>query len=157
MIEVFEVKAEVLKAVRFEVLWPHLHSSKEAIIDIDDSEGAIHLAGVVDSEVVGCASLFLQDCSRYPGFFSEAKVYRLRAMGVLDSVRGTGVGTEIIEKAELLCSENGANVIWCDAREIAWGFYSKNGFVYASCENGYDCEAYQVRNVGIHKMMYKNI
>lgn len=157
MIEVLEVKAEVLKDVRFKVLWPHLQSSKEATIDIDGSEGAIHLAAVVDGEVAGCASLFVQDCDRYTGIFEDSKVYRLRAMGVLDSVRGKGVGAEIIEKAELLCSENGANVIWCDAREIAWGFYSKQGFVYASCDDGYECEAYEVKNVGIHKMMHKNI
>lgn len=157
MIDVRVVKAEALKGVRFKVLWPHLSSESEANIDIDGSKGALHLAGVIDGEIVGCASLFVQDCDRYPGFFDGSKVYRLRAMGVLDKVRGKGVGAVIIEKAEQLCSENGANVIWCDAREVAWGFYSKQGFIYASCDDGYECEAYEVRNVGIHKMMYKNI
>ena len=157
MIEVRQVNVDVLKEVRFKVLWPYLNNASEANIDIDVSDGAIHLAGVVDGKIVGCASLFLQDCDRYPGIFNDTKVYRLRAMGVLESVQGMGVGAAIIENAEKLCADNKAQTIWCDAREVAWGFYSKLGFIYASCDDGYECDAYEVRNVGLHKMMYKHI
>ena len=157
MIDVIQGHAEDLREVRFKVLWPFLTSAEEANIDIDASEGAIHLAGVVDGEIVGCASLFVQDCDRYPGMFKNQKVYRLRAMGVLKEVQGMGVGAAIIKNAETLCSSENASVIWCDAREVAWGFYSKLGFKYAACEDGYECDAYEVRNVGLHKMMYKGI
>ncbi|MBM71588.1 MAG: hypothetical protein CL847_02235 [Crocinitomicaceae bacterium] len=157
MIEVRRVKAKDLREVRFKVLWQYLNSASEANIDIDESEGAIHLAGVINGEIVGCASLFIQDCDRYPEIFKGTKVYRLRAMGVLESVQGMGIGAAIINHAENLCSKNEAQTIWCDAREIAWGFYSKLGFIYASCDDGYECDAYEVRNVGLHKMMYKHI
>ncbi|MBM55193.1 MAG: hypothetical protein CMB32_01395 [Euryarchaeota archaeon] len=157
MIDVIQVVPEKLREVRYKVLWPFLDSAIEANIDIDKSEGAIHLAGVVNGEIVGCASLFVQDCERYPGMFADNKVYRLRAMGVLEEVQGIGVGAAIIKNAEVLCSSENASVIWCDAREVAWGFYSKLGFKYAACEDGYECDAYEVRNVGLHKMMYKGI
>ena len=157
MIEVKEVLPDDLKQVRFNVLWPFLHSTEEANIDIDNSKGAIHLAGIVEGQIVGCASLFIQNCDRYPTMFQNQKIYRLRAMGVLESVQGMGVGASIIHKSEQICRDRGFEIIWCDARELAWGFYTKLGFIYACSEDGSECDAYEVRNVGLHKMMYKSI
>ena len=148
------VASEALQEVRFKVLWPHLSSAEEAVIDIDKSDGAVHLASYQDGEVVGVASLFAQQCERYPNVFPKKNAFRLRAMGVLDSVRGSGVGAQIINRAVELLKEKGVEVLWCDAREVAWGFYLKQGFKFAEDCDGYECEAYVVRNVGLHKMMY---
>ena len=57
MIEVRKVNSTELHKVRFEVLWPHLNSEDEAVIDIDSSPGALHLAGIVDGEIVGSISI----------------------------------------------------------------------------------------------------
>lgn len=157
MISVLDVKWEVLKEVRYEVLWPHLESAEEARIDIDDSKGAIHLAAFKREEVVGVASLFLQNCDRFPRYFEGEKVYRLRAMGVLDKVRGNGVGEAIIKEAVKILKEEDVKVLWCDAREVAWGFYERCGFEFASNEEGYECDAYTVPNIGLHKMMYRRL
>ena len=146
-----------MKEVRYEVLWPHLESAEEARIDIDESKGAIHLAAFNGEEVVGVASLFLQNCDRFPGFFEEEKVYRLRAMGVLSKVQGTGVGAMIIQQALRVIKEEGVMVLWCDAREIAWGFYERCGFEFASDLEGYVCDAYSVPSIGLHKMMFRRL
>ena len=148
------VDSEVLKEVRHKVLWPHLSSADEALIDIDKNDGAVHLAIYRDGEVVGVASLFPMNCERYPDVFPAKYAYRLRAMGVLDSARGCGVGSQIINRAVELLKEKGVEVLWCDAREVAWGFYLKQGFKFAEDCEGYECEAYELRNVGLHKMMY---
>ena len=157
MIEVRKVNSTELHKVRFEVLWPHLNSEDEAVIDIDSSPGALHLAGIVDGEIVGVASLFLQTCDRHPQKFQGKRVYRLRAMGVKTDIQKSGVGAAIIEEAVSICAERGFDVIWCDAREVALGFYSKLGFEFACDSEGYECDAYQVRNIGLHKMMYRYI
>jgi GNAT superfamily N-acetyltransferase len=128
MIDVKVVLPEELKQVRFEVLWPYMNSASEADIDIDNSIGAIHLGGIIDGKIVGCASLFIQQCDRYPSFFKYQNIYRLRAMGVLESVQGKGVGAAILNKAEGICRDKGVNVIWCDSREVAWDFYLKQGY-----------------------------
>jgi len=155
MIEVKIVPSEELHDVRFKVLWPHLHSSKEAVIDIDTTEGAIHLAAYKDNQVVGVASLFPQACARYPEMFPNMIAYRLRAMGVLHELQGEGVGAKIISFAlHHLAQTTPAQVLWCDAREVAWGFYSRCGFQFAQKFEGYECEAYELPNVGVHKMMY---
>ena len=157
MIEVRIVNSKELHKVRFEVLWPHLNSAEEAVIDIDSSHGALHFAGIVDGEIVGVASLFVQACDRYPQLFSSMKVYRLRAMGVKTDFQKSGVGVAIIEKAVSICAARGFDVIWCDAREVALGFYSKLGFEFACDSDGCECDSYQVRNIGLHKMMYRYI
>lgn len=155
MIEVQQVKSEELQDVRYKVLWPHLNSSKEAVIDIDKSEGAIHLAAYQCDQVVGVASLFPQACERYPEIFPDIVAFRLRAMGVLQEVQGQGVGAEIISYAfNLLDQTTPAQVLWCDAREVAWGFYSRCGFQFARDSEGNMCDAYKIPNVGVHKMMY---
>lgn len=155
MIEVRKVESEVLHEVRFKVLWPHLSSAEEAVIDIDKSEGAIHLAAFDGENVVGVASIFPQACARYPEMFPNLKAYRLRAMGVLEEVQGRGVGSKIIDFAKnYLDQTTPAQVLWCDAREIAWGFYSRMDFQFACGDDGYMCDAYEVPSVGVHKMMY---
>jgi GNAT superfamily N-acetyltransferase len=157
MTRVLTVEWEMLKGVRHKVLWPQLESEEEARIDIDESKGAIHLAAFNGEEVVGVASLFLQNCDRFPGFFEGDKVYRLRAMGVLNKVQGKGVGAAIIQEAMRIIEEEGVKVLWCDAREVAWGFYERCGFEFASGVEGYECEAYTVPNIGLHKMMFRRL
>jgi len=157
MTRVLAVQWEVLKEVRYAVLWPHLKSAEDARIDIDESEGAIHLAGMKGEEVVGVASLFLQTCDRFSGFFEGEKVYRLRAMGVLGQVRGNGVGEAIINEAVKILKEEDVKVIWCDAREVAWGFYERCGFSFVADKEGVECDAYTVPNIGLHKMMYRRL
>ena len=157
MTRVLAVKWEVLKEVRHEVLWPHLKSAEDARIDIDEREGAIHLAGMEGEEVVGVASLFLQKCDRFSGFFEGEKVYRLRAMGVRSHVRGNGIGEAIINEAVDILKEEDVKVIWCDAREVAWGFYKRCGFAFVVDSEGVECDAYTVPNIGLHKMMYRRL
>ena len=157
MTRVLAVKWEVLKEVRYEVLWPHLKSAEDAWIDIDEREGAIHLAGMEGEEVVGVASLFLQKCDRFSGFFKGEKVYRLRAMGVRSHVRGNGIGEAIINEAVSILKEEDVKVIWCDAREVAWGFYKRCGFAFVVDKEGVECDAYTVPNIGLHKMMYRRL
>ena len=153
--EVRRVDSEVLRCVRHKVLWPHLATSKQAVIDVDNSQGAIHLAAFYKGDVVGVASLFNQNCERFPGLFKSLKVRRLRAMGVLDNMRGGGVGVLIIQKAIEELKGDGVDVVWCDAREAAWVFYERQGFKFGSQKIGENLEAYHVPNVGLHKIMFK--
>ncbi|PCJ82371.1 MAG: hypothetical protein COA49_02445 [Bacteroidetes bacterium] len=153
-IKVERVGCEALREVRFEVLWPHLENSNEAKIDIDESKGALHLAAIIEGDIVGVVSVFDQKCDRYPHMFSGDNVARIRAMGVLEKMRGMNVGLALMREVEKLST---ANVIWCDARKVSWGFYEKCGFLYASDVSGVEYKCYSVRDVGFHKTMYKRL
>jgi GNAT superfamily N-acetyltransferase len=150
MIEVKEVTSDVLMEVRRNVLWPHLLDDKLAVIEVDKSDSALHLAAFYKGKVVGVASLFKQTCDRFPELLIDLEVRRLRAMGVKEDFRGKGVAQEILK-------EEGVSVIWCDAREVAWGFYLKQNFEFARHLDGDECDAYLVSKVGLHKMMIKRI
>jgi GNAT superfamily N-acetyltransferase len=157
MIEVKKVSSVVLMEVRRNVLWPHLLDDKLAVIEVDKSESAIHLAAFHKGEVVGVASLFKQTCDRFPELLIDLEVRRLRAMGVKADFRGRGVGDLIVKKAQEILKEDGVGVIWCDAREVAWGFYLKQNFEFAKHLDGNECDSYLVPKVGLHKMMIKRI
>ena len=76
MLVVKQIQAEDCRVLRHLVLWPHLSSAEDCIIDIDDSEGAFHLGAFSGDKLIAIASFFVQKNSQ----FSEEKQYRLRAM-----------------------------------------------------------------------------
>ena len=142
------IASEATRAVRFRVLWPHRPSEADCTIDLDDRADAIHLGAIAPhGEVVGVLSLFDQRPDRFPSAFpSNTPVYRLRAMGVLPEWRRQRVGEALIEAACLAVKERGAQVLWCDAREVAFSFYESCGFHYLS-------ELYDIPVIGPHRMM----
>jgi GNAT superfamily N-acetyltransferase len=139
-----------LKRTRYKVLWPHLTDASFASLDVDLEKSAFHIAAEnKEGEVVGVASLFVQAPSRYPNEFVGKKIIRLRAMGVLPEMRGSGVGSAMVDFALDYCNREGYSTIWCDAREVAFKFYETQQFKYVD-EN----DTYEVKNIGPHKTMY---
>ena len=142
------IAAEETRSVRFRVLWPHKPSAEECVIDADHSDGAYHIGAFDENkQLVGVCSLFNQRSDRHPGALPDTdSVYRLRVMGTTPDVRGKGAGAAIIEFACAWCQEQDVKWLWCDAREVAFGFYERMGFECLS-------EMYQVPQVGPHQMM----
>ena len=77
----------------------------------------------------------------------DKKQYRLRAMASLPEVRGSGAGKMIVQEALRLVEAKGMEVLWCDARKVALGFYEKLGFERID-------EWYEVPKIGPHQFMY---
>lgn len=138
------IGAELTKPLRHQVLWPHIENTEDCIIDIDHREDAIHL-GAFDEEgkIVGVCSLFEMTTPK----LDFPKQYRLRAMATDPAVRGTGAGRAIVEFALETVKTAGYDVLWCDARKVALGFYERMGFERID-------EWYEVRNIGPHQLMY---
>lgn len=138
------IPAERTYSLRHRVLWPHIEKTEDCVIDIDGREDAIHL-GCINEEgtVIGICSLFEMETPK----LDFAKQYRLRAMATDPEVRGSGAGKRIVEKALELIASKGYDVLWCDARKVALGFYENLGFDRID-------EWYEVRNIGPHQLMY---
>ncbi len=49
-------------------------------------------------------------------------------MATLDEYQGKGLGKELILKVEEVLKEKNVDVLWCNARVVALGFYKKLGF-----------------------------
>ena len=158
-IRVVRVSPQDVRVLRHRVLWPHKARPEDCVIDIDESPVAIHLGAFISDDVpwgieipgvkgalVGACSLFHQHCTRTSVPWEEGEDVRLRVMGTLHEVRGWGAGAALIARAAEEVRLAGRRVLWCDAREVAFGFYERMGF-------GYFNEAYDIPEIGPHRTM----
>ncbi|MGB1481234.1 MAG: GNAT family N-acetyltransferase [Flavobacteriales bacterium] len=153
------IPAVATRELRHRVLWPHKPSPDVCVIDLDEAPGAVHLGAFVASDVtwgievlefdgrlVGACSLFDQHCDRVAVPWAVGRDVRLRVMGTLPEVRGWGAGAAIVRKAAQEVRAQGRDVLWCDAREVAFGFYERMGF-------GYLNDTYDIPDIGPHRTM----
>jgi len=150
LVKVVDVAA--VRPMRNAVLWPHKESPDACVIPEDHLPNTRHLAAFNHAGViVGVCSLFCQRSARFPAAIpAEEAVYRLRVMGTAPEVRGHGAGAALITKACEEAKGLGADWLWCDARQIALGFYDRMGFKFLS-------ETYEVPEIGPHRMMARRL
>ena len=140
-----QIQAKDCYAIRQQVLWQH-KAINNCGIDIDAQEGAFHLGVFQNDELLCIGSFFKQQNSNFP----QAKQYRLRAMATLPKAQKKGTAKSLVEFAvQKLQSEN-QDLLWCDARVVATGFYEKLGFSTIGT-------AYEIPIIGIHYLMYKKL
>ncbi|OMQ15306.1 hypothetical protein A7K94_0210455 [Modestobacter sp. VKM Ac-2676] len=61
-------------------------------------------------------------------------------------VRGLGVGRALVAEGLVWVAAHGGDLVWCDARAAAVGFYERIGFTTVTDE-------YELRPVGPHRGM----
>jgi GNAT superfamily N-acetyltransferase len=97
----------------------------------------VHLAAMSpEGEVVGCSTWFAEPPppgSAVPGSETSSpatanRAWRLRGMATDPSVRGLGYGAALLLAGMQLAAEAGAELVWCNARVVALGFYEAHGF-----------------------------
>ncbi len=109
----------------------------------EESEESLHLCAMIDDEVVGCASWLPEAAT-----FKEAqKTYRLRGMATDPNFRGQGIGKRLIEESLRILKGKGVDLVWCNAREVAFPFYEKMNFKYHGT-------LFELPQIGPHKIMY---
>ncbi|GAB2612005.1 GNAT family N-acetyltransferase [Streptomyces capparidis] len=77
-----------------------------------------------EGRVVGCVTFFPEPWPGEP----QAKAYRFRGMGTDPSVRGLGYGAALLRAGVERAAEQGAELVWCNGRTSARGFYERGGF-----------------------------
>ncbi|RXV69615.1 GNAT family N-acetyltransferase [Burkholderia stabilis] len=92
----------------------------------DHAATTLHV-GVRDdrSGIVAVASL----CEEPRDDDRARPAWRLRGMAVDPAVRGMGFGRVLVQVCVRHAEERGAALVWCTARESAYRFYEKLGFV----------------------------
>lgn len=140
-----EIKPKDCYFIRHQVLWQH-KSFDDCGIDIDDHEGAFHLGVYKGDQLICVASFFKQRQAK----FLEQHQYRLRAMATLSCAQNTGAARALLNTAFQILKEKGQDLLWCDARIIATGFYEKLGFEKLG-------DTYSIPIIGLHYLMYKTL
>jgi GNAT superfamily N-acetyltransferase len=141
--EVRIISAQETRPLRHLVLWPHIEKTEDCVIDIDNREDAIHIGAFENDQLISVCSLFELSSQR----INQAKQYRLRAMATHPNFRGMNAGKRVVQFALELTRNMGFDVLWCDARQVALGFYEKMGFTLID-------EWYEVPKIGLHKTAF---
>jgi N-acetylglutamate synthase-like GNAT family acetyltransferase len=80
-----------------------------------------HLAILEDDVVVACTTLF-------PQAFEQEAAVRLRGMAVDPAYQGRGWGSVLVQHSRRQAVSEDVELLWCNARVSAAGFYEKQGF-----------------------------
>jgi GNAT superfamily N-acetyltransferase len=92
----------------------------------DELADGVHLAVVADDGTVLCTCFVYPDpCPWLP---ERAGSWHLRQMATLPTHRGQGLGAAVVRAAVDHVRAHGGELLWCNARETAVGFYRRQGF-----------------------------
>lgn len=140
MIKIKNISAQETYEIRLAVLRNNIdlpYKFKE-----DEFENTFHLGAFYNNKLVGIASFMRNRIDVVKG-----EQYQLRGMATLPEVRGMGAGRSLIEEAKRTLKAKDINVLWCNARKEAVGFYESLNFVTIG-------EEFEVQKVGPHFKMY---
>jgi GNAT superfamily N-acetyltransferase len=121
--DVRSITSAEARSVRLPVLRPGLPSDT-AIFDHDDDPGTRHFGVFDGARLIGVATFFAEPYSLSP----RARAWRLRGMATLPDMQGRGGGRALVEAGVAVARADGAELMWCNARVSARGFYEKLGF-----------------------------
>lgn len=142
----YEIKVITTKKtlpLRQKILKPFL-TVEQCINDGDDLPTTIHLGLFYKNEIVSTATFILES---HPEL-SAGCPYRLRGMATDSTVQGQGFGQKLLHYGIEYLRAKRCDLIWFNAREKAFGFYKKFGFL----EYG---DMFELKDIGPHKVMYK--
>lgn len=113
----------------------------------DYLETSFHLGALYDGKIISIGSFFKNS---HLQLTAARNPYQLRGMATHPDARGIGAGAEILKKAETLITERGGDLLWFNAREKAFPFYEKSGYIEVD-------GIITVSDFGPHKVMFKTL
>jgi predicted GNAT family N-acyltransferase len=120
-VTVEEVPAGVTIPLRGTVLRP----GRPPAIEGDDDPATIHLAArTAEGQVVGVVRFHPAPCP----WQRSATPWQLRGMATDPAGRGAGAGRALVTAGLARVAARGGDLVWCDARVAAAGFYARMGF-----------------------------
>ena len=123
-----EVAPEITYALRGAVLSP---DGGDIVWAGDEDRATFHLAARTGDRVVGVVRFSPTPCPWRP--LARAP-WQLRGMATEPDVRGSGAGRALVVEGLARVAGRGGDVVWCDARVGAAGFYERMGFTVVTDE-----------------------
>jgi hypothetical protein len=143
MLQVEIISAAEARPLRHQVLRPH-QEFKTILYPQDQWPTTFHIGARLDGKIV-CVATFHEEA------FAELPAqlpYRLRGMATDTSFHGKGIGRMVLEKGIQELKSRHCDLLWCNAREVAFQFYEKLGLLYLG-------PMFDIPDIGPHKVMYK--
>ena len=108
----------------------------------DEVSETRHFGAFAGGHLRGIASVFFVKCPEQPG----VPAFQIRGMATTPEMRGTGLGRALVNACIAYGRAQHADLIWCNARKLAVGFYQKLGFTILGQE-------FEIPDVGPHFRM----
>ena len=143
--KVLRINASDTYQIRNQVLRPG-KPIESTHFDNDENEQSFHLGAFIDSKLVSVASFYFETSNS----LNQEYQYRLRGMATLPEHQGQGLSSALLKTAFPIIKQNFCQLLWCNARTTAQGFYQKVGFEKTG-------DTFNVRDIGPHVLMYKMI
>ena len=131
--------------IRNFILRPH-KPIKECQFEGDDHELTFHLGGFEQGKLVSIASFYYQKNPQLP----QEHQFRLRGMATLPEFQGKGFSKGLLKIAFPMIKKSFCETVWCNARQVAYGFYKKVGFDFTGKE-------FVIPDIGPHTLMTKEL
>ncbi len=142
-VEIKQIKAKDTQDIRHRVLRPEQPESN-AIYPNDDLEGTFHLGAFENDVLIGVASFYPEKSA----IIMAPAQYRIRGVAAERGMRLKGVGSALLATGETEIWKRGAEIIWCNARIVAVGFYEKHGYRRVG-------KSFVIPGIGEHYLMTK--
>lgn len=114
--------------------------------DCDELPDTFHLALMDEEDVPRCVLTCYPNTRE--GF--EGQGYQLRGMATDLLCQGKGYGKQVVERLIVCLEDKQADYVWCNARQVAFAFYERMGFVFIS-------DTFDVPGIGPHRAMLRKI
>jgi len=122
-VQIVAVNPADVRPMRSALLRPK-QRPEELVYEGDALPGSLHaVARDDDGTTVGIVSISPEPHPSRP----QPGDWRVRGMATEPSVRGTGVGTALLDFALAHARRAGGRRVWCNARTTAVGFYERFG------------------------------
>ncbi len=112
----------------------------------DRLEGAFHLGVHAGEEIISVASFYPEPQPTITGW----KQFRLRGMATHPAYQGKGAGKRSLIFALEHLKAQRADIVWCNAREIALPFYERLGFEIKG-------QRFDIPGIGPHFLMTRKV
>jgi predicted GNAT family N-acyltransferase len=133
----YELRRAVLRPDGGEITWAG-----------DEDPATFHLAArTPDDRVVGVVRFSPAPCPWRP---LAAAPWQLRGMATDPAFRGSGAGRALVVDGLARVAARGGDLVWCDARVGAAGFYERMGFTVVT-------EEFEKPGIGAHVGMLKDL
>ena len=116
---------------------------ESALFPGDDAAETTHFGAYQHGQLVGVVSIYAAPC---PERSLVSRATQLRGMATLPKVRGLGYGCALLQACSASATAQGSELLWCNARAVAVGFYAKHGWEVISDE-------FQIPTAGPHFRM----
>ncbi len=112
----------------------------------DDQPDTLHLAVFDGADIVGVASVLREVLPAMP----SADAWRIRGMASAPDMRGRGIGSALLASCERHAREQGATLLWCNARVRARSLYERAGMTVLG-------EPFDIKPIGLHYLLCKEL